>query len=83
LPPRRYLKSAAPQQTGKLISAVRLLGYPLWMPPGCERIARVCDKLFANMSRKRWRDWVSPGIGCPATCPEPPTLVDDAPGATG
>ena len=38
----------------------------------------LCDKLAANMSRKQWRDWVSPDIDYIAGCPGLPIPADGA-----
>ena len=38
----------------------------------------LCDKLIENMSRKQWREWVSPDIPYIATCPGLPTPPDAA-----
>jgi WD40 repeat protein len=38
----------------------------------------LCRKLAANMSRKQWRDWVSPDIDYIPACPELPVPPDDS-----
>jgi WD40 repeat protein len=35
-----------------------------------------CDKLTTNMSRKQWRDWISPDIAYTALCPNLPVSPD-------
>ncbi|WP_040776306.1 nSTAND1 domain-containing NTPase [Nocardia pneumoniae] len=39
--------------------------------------ADLCHKLAANMSRKQWRNWVSPKIDYIKACPELPLAPDD------
>jgi WD40 repeat protein len=38
---------------------------------------RLCDKLTANMSRKQWREWLSPDTEYTPACPELPIPADD------
>jgi WD40 repeat protein len=40
--------------------------------------AKLCEKLTTNMSRKQWREWVSPEIEYVPACPELP-IPDDEP----
>jgi WD40 repeat protein len=46
------------------------------LSPGIADPAKLCDKLSANMSRKQWRDWVSPGIDYIQLCPKLPVPPD-------
>ena len=46
------------------------------LSPAIADPAQLCDKLSANMSRKQWRDWVSPGIDYIAVCPGLPIAPD-------
>jgi len=46
----------------------------LW--PARASTADVCDKLTANMSKKQWREWVSPSIGYVDQCPGLPVAPD-------
>jgi hypothetical protein len=36
----------------------------------------LCAKLTTNMSRKQWREWVSPDIDYIKTCPDLPVAPD-------
>jgi len=46
----------------------------LW--PARASTADLCDKLTANMSKKQWREWVSPSIGYVDQCPGLPVAPD-------
>jgi hypothetical protein len=47
----------------------------LW--PAVGSPADICNKLTANMSRKQWRDWVSPAIDYIQVCPNLPVPADN------
>ena len=45
----------------------------------CHAIATpqmLCDKLTTNMSRKQWREWISPDIEYIKLCPRLPDPLD-------
>jgi len=44
--------------------------------PALSDPSRLCDKLSTNMSRKQWREWVSPAINYIAVCPGLPVSPD-------
>jgi WD40 repeat protein len=48
----------------------------LLLSPAIADPAQLCDKLSANMSRKQWRDWVSPAIPYITVCPGLPIAHD-------
>ena len=60
---------------GRLAASAALDGTTL-LTPAIADPAQLCDKLSANMSRKQWRDWVSPGIDYIAVCPGLPIAPD-------
>ncbi|MBP1823164.1 PQQ-binding-like beta-propeller repeat protein [Mycobacterium sp. OAE908] len=60
---------------GRLVAASNVDGtVRLW--PAVADPAQLCDKLTSNMSRKQWRDWVSPDIGYIPACPGLPIAPD-------
>jgi len=42
------------------------------LSPAISDPSQLCAKLTTNMSRKQWRDWVSPDIGYITMCPALP-----------
>jgi WD40 repeat protein len=50
---------------------------PLRRWPGSPRPEVLCAKLTANMSRKQWREWVSPDIPYMEICPNLPIPPDE------
>ena len=46
----------------------------LW--PATASVDDLCHKLTANMSRRQWRDWISPDIDYMPICPSLPILAD-------
>ena len=46
----------------------------IWPAIGTSQM--LCDKLTANMSRKHWREWVSPDIDYIKVCPDLPIAPD-------
>jgi WD40 repeat protein len=46
------------------------------LSPAITDPSQLCAKLVTNMSRKQWRDWVSPGIGYITLCPGLPIAPD-------
>jgi WD40 repeat protein len=60
---------------GRLAATAALDGTIL-LTPAIADPAQLCDKLPANMSRKQWRDWVSPGIDYIQVCPGLPIAPD-------
>ena len=67
--------SVALSPDGRLVASAALDGTML-LTPAIADPAQLCDKLSANMSRKQWRDWVSPGIDYIAVCPGLPIAPD-------
>jgi WD40 repeat protein len=49
-------------------------GVQLW--PATATVDDLCHKLTANMSRRQWRDWISPDIDYMPICPGLPILAD-------
>lgn len=49
-------------------------GVRLW--PATASVDDLCHKLTANMSRRQWRDWISPDIDYVAICPNLPVAAD-------
>ena len=45
--------------------------------PGAVTLDMLCAKLTANMSRRQWREWISPAIDYIAACPELPIPPND------
>ena len=50
-------------------------------PAGCDAPPKwpdeLCAKVTRNMSRKQWRDWISPEIPYACQCPALPIPPDD------
>jgi WD40 repeat protein len=60
---------------GRLAASTSFDG-AMQLSPALADPAQLCDKLPANMSRKQWRDWVSPGIDYIQVCPGLPIAPD-------
>jgi WD40 repeat protein len=72
-----YVEIATFSPDGRRI-AIASLDASIWLWPAVATPDMLCDKLTANMSRKQWRDWVSPDIGYPSPpiCPGLPITPD-------
>lgn len=75
LPRSDAVTSVAVSPDGRLGASTTLDG-KLMLSPALADPGQLCDKLTGNMSRKQWRDWVSPGIGYIAVCPGLPVAPD-------
>jgi WD40 repeat protein len=60
--------SVAVSPDGRLAASATLDG-TLLLSPAISDPSQLCDKLSTNMSRKQWRDWVSPAIPYITVCP--------------
>jgi WD40 repeat protein len=69
-PDGQRLVSASQDSTARLWDAADVV------PPAGTDPARLCDKLTSNMSRERWRVWVSPDIDYIPACPDLPIPAD-------
>jgi WD40 repeat protein len=60
---------------GRLVAASNVDGTVRFWPAVADP-SQLCDKLTSNMSRKQWRDWVSPDVGYIPACRELPIAPD-------
>jgi WD40 repeat protein len=68
--------SVALSPDGRLAASASIYQGTVRLSPARSDPAQLCDKLSTNMSRKQWRDWVSPGIGYMTLCPGLPMAAD-------
>jgi WD40 repeat protein len=69
------VESVAISPDGRLAASASLDGTML-LSPAIADLTQLCDKLASNMSRKQWRDWVSPDIPYITVCPGLPIAPD-------
>jgi WD40 repeat protein len=67
--------SVAISPDGRLAASASLDG-TMQLSPAIADLTQLCDKLASNMSRKQWRDWVSPAIAYITLCPGLPIAPD-------
>ena len=77
----RYTASPSAPTAAASSRAVRTRLYALWPAPKAWP-DELCAKLTRNMSRKEWREWVSPDIDYVKQCPDLP-IPPDTPESTG
>jgi WD40 repeat protein len=68
--------SVAISPDGRLVAAASIYDGTVRLAPAASDAAQLCDKLSTNMSRKQWRDWVSPGIRYIKVCTGLPVAPD-------
>jgi WD40 repeat protein len=69
------ITSVAVSPDGRLAASGTLDGTVL-LAPAMVDPSQLCDKLATNMSRKQWRDWVSPAVPYITLCPGLPIPSD-------
>jgi len=68
--------SIALSPDGRLAASASIYQGTVRLSPAISDPAQLCDKLPTNMSRKQWREWVSPGVGYIKVCPGLPVPPD-------
>ena len=70
------IDSVALSPDGRLAASASIYQGTVRLSPAISDPAQLCDKLSTNMSRKQWRDWVSPVNGYMTLCPGLPMAAD-------